>query len=202
MRSDYILIDFENVHSDALLKVDKTRCNVIVFVGANQTKIPFELASALQHLGNNGRYIKISSSGPNALDFHIAFYIGEIAATNPDAHFYIISNDTGFDALIAHLKTRKISVIRKAQMDDISGAKAAAADTPAKRLEYVVESLKSRGTSRPRKVETLSNTINSMFQKQLKKHEIEAIIAELKKGGFIEVRETKVTYSLPEGKDR
>ena len=198
MRSNYILIDFENVQSDALLKVDKARCNVIVFVGSNQTKIPFELASALQHLGNNGRYIKISGNGPNALDFHIAFYIGEIAATNSDAHFYIISKDTGFDALIAHLKTRKISVMRMAQMEDISSAKATAANSPAKRLDYVVESLKNRGASRPRKVETLSNTINSMFQKQLKKHDIEAVIAELKKCGFIEVRETKVTYSLPE----
>lgn len=70
MCSNYILIDFENVQPDALLKADKTRCNVIVFVGSNQTKIPFELASSLQHLGNNGRYIKISGNGPNALDFH------------------------------------------------------------------------------------------------------------------------------------
>lgn len=131
-------------------------------------------------------------------DFHIAFYIGEIVATHPDAHFYIVSKDSGFDALIAHLKSRKISVLRTAQMEDISSVKATAADTPAKRLDYVVESLKNRGASRPRKVETLSNTINSMFQKQLKKHEIEAVITELTKCGFIEVRETKVAYSLPE----
>ena len=44
-------------------------------------------------------YLQISGNGPNALDFHITFSIGELSKADPDARFYIISWDTGFDPL-------------------------------------------------------------------------------------------------------
>lgn len=46
-----------------------------MFVGANQKRIDIELAKAMQSLGSNGEYIQIMGNGPNALDFHISFYI-------------------------------------------------------------------------------------------------------------------------------
>ena len=41
------------------------------------------------------------------LDFHIAYYLGDLAVKEPDADFYILSKDTGFDPLIEHLEGRK-----------------------------------------------------------------------------------------------
>ncbi len=76
----------------------------MVFIGANQTKVPFEVAQAMQAMGSNAEYVKIAGNGSNALDFHIAFYIGQLAAADPTAFFHIISKDSGFDPLIAHLK--------------------------------------------------------------------------------------------------
>jgi hypothetical protein len=51
----------------------------------------------MQALGAKAQYVKISGNGSNALDFHIAFYIGHLGAVDPTAYFHIISKDAGFD---------------------------------------------------------------------------------------------------------
>ena len=77
---------------------------MFVFVGASQTKIPYDLAAAMQQPGENGQYVKISGNGKNALDFHLAYYVGELATNDPEVYLHVISKDTGFDHLIKHLK--------------------------------------------------------------------------------------------------
>ena len=67
MVTNYVLIDFENVRLSNLEVVQHHPFKVLVFVGANQAKVPFDLASAMQALGNAGRYVKITGSGKNAL---------------------------------------------------------------------------------------------------------------------------------------
>ena len=59
MATNYILIDFENVHPKNLELVTKHPFKVFVFVGASQTKVPFDLADSMQLLGNSAKYIKI-----------------------------------------------------------------------------------------------------------------------------------------------
>lgn len=39
----------------------------------------------MQALGEQAGYVEIAGSGPNALGFHIAYYIGELASKEPDA---------------------------------------------------------------------------------------------------------------------
>jgi hypothetical protein len=119
LKNNYVLIDFENVQPKNLAILNGHEFKVIVFVGSNQAKIPFELASALQALGANAEYVKIGGKGPNALDFHIAFYIGQLAERDPNAYFHIISKDTGFDPLIKHLKERKIFAQRERDLAEI-----------------------------------------------------------------------------------
>lgn len=85
MRINYVLIDLENVQPSSLAGLEAEFFHVLIFVGANQAKIAFELASAIQRLGERARYIKISGNGSNALDFHIAYYIGRLAQEDPTA---------------------------------------------------------------------------------------------------------------------
>jgi len=91
-----VLIDYENVQPEAMAVLDKEHFKVIVFIGANQVKVSFEVASVLQRMGERAEYIKITGNGSNALDFHVAFYIGQLAAKEPEAYFHIVSKDTGF----------------------------------------------------------------------------------------------------------
>jgi hypothetical protein len=198
LRTNYVLIDYENVQPSALAALEKEHFQIYVFVGASQTKVNYEIADTLQRLGPKASYVKIAGNGPNALDFHVAFYIGQLAAADPSSFFHIISKDTGFDPLIAHLKSKKIYACRSKDIADMPIVKAANSKSPAEKLEVVVANLKQRRSSRPRTVKTLTSTISSLFQKALAEEELSSLLKALQKHGYVSVNETKVSYSLPE----
>jgi hypothetical protein len=197
VKTNYVLIDYENVQPAALAVLDQEHFRIIIFVGAGQAKIAFEIAAALQQLGPRGEYVKISGNGSNALDFHIAFYIGQLAAHDPDAYFHIISKDTGFDPLISHLKSKKILACRSRDVTDIPIVKAATATSPAEQLAVIITNLQQRGTAKPRTVKTLGSTISALFQKKLSDEEVAALLQKLQHQGTITVNDTKVSYALP-----
>jgi hypothetical protein len=47
------------------------------------------------------------------------------------------------------------------------------------KIAAIVKNLEDRGQSRPRKLKTLSNTINTLFTKKLEESELSALIEEL-----------------------
>lgn len=167
---------------------------LIVFVGANQKNVPFEFAMALQSLGKNANYQRIAGSGSNALDFHIAFYIGEFAAKDANAYFHIISRDTGFDPLIAHLRERKIFARRHKDLSEIPFVRISNAKSLDEKIDSIVASLSTRGHSRPRKVKTLTGTVNALFMKTLDEAEQNTLITELQKRGHIIIKDQSVSY--------
>ncbi|UVH57193.1 PIN domain-containing protein [Variovorax paradoxus] len=197
LRTNYVLIDFENVQPEAVAMLDHEHFKVIVFVGATQNKIPFEIANALQRIGSNAEYVKISGNGSNALDFHIALYIGQLAAADPTAFFHVISKDTGFDPLIKHLKDKKVLAARSRDVTDIPFFKMSNTRSLEDKLSVVLTKLQQLGTSKPRTVKTLSSTISSLFQKHLAEEEVTAIVAEVQTKGWAAVVNEKVTYALP-----
>ncbi len=103
MGQEIFLIDFENVQPTGVGRLVPGTCRIMLFLGQNQHKVPVELTRALQPFGADVEYVSISGSGPNAVDFHIAFYIGHLAQRYPGATFTIVSGDTGFDPLVRHL---------------------------------------------------------------------------------------------------
>ena len=195
MRQNIVLIDFENVQPDIIAALAQDHFRVLVFVGAHQTKVPFETAASLQRLGSRAEYIKVSGSGANALDFHIAYYIGKLAAADPTAYFHIVTKDTGFDPLIAHLKNNKILVRRVKEIGDIPLIKAVNTKTPKERVEIVLEKLHQPKATKPRSVKTLKSAVASLFQKQLSEEELVAVIDTMVKSGAITIEGTKVTYA-------
>jgi hypothetical protein len=197
LKNNYILIDYENVQPKNLAILNGHPVKVIVFVGANQAKLPFDLASSLQALGSSAEYVKIGGNGSNALDFHIAFYIGQLAERDPDAYFHIISKDTGFDPLIKHLRNRKIITHRKKDLAEIPLLRIANATSTAEKIAAIVKSLSTRGHARPRKVKTLANTINSLFMKTLEQSELMSLIEQLCRQQYVVVDGENVSYKLP-----
>lgn len=197
MRTNYVLIDFENVQPTTLAGLDAEHFRLLVFVGANQNKLAYETAAAMQKLGTRADYIKITGNGSNALDFHIAFHIGRLSQLDPDAFFHIISKDTGFDPLIAHLKERKVFAARSRDVTEIPLLKAANSKNLPDRVNVVVGNLRQRGASRPRTLKTLTSTIQSLFQKQLSEMELTELLDALKRDGIVVVTDTKVSYSIP-----
>lgn len=198
MRTNYVLIDYESVQPASVAVLEQECFKVIIFVGEKQAKVSIEVAASLQRLGARADYVRMAGSGPNALDFHIAFYVGRLAAAEPDAYFHIISKDTGFDPLLAHLKDKKIHSARWKDIADIPIVKAANAKSLPERQSAVLAKLRQLGVSKPRTVKTLSSTINSVFQKSLHESEIAALIDGLTSNGCISISGTKVAYTLPE----
>ena len=197
MRTNYILIDFESVQTNSFAQLTQDHFKVIVFLGANQGKVPFEVVQSLQPLGSRAKYIKISGHGPNALDFHIAYHIGRLAVQEPSAYFHIISKDSGFDPLIQHLRSTKIFARRLATIADIPALKASNCKSPEQRVALVVDRLQQLKAAKPRTVKTLSSTIASLFQNDLSEDEVALLVQTLANQGYLEVAGAKVTYALP-----
>jgi hypothetical protein len=198
VRINYVLVDYESVQPTAMAALEQEHFKVIIFVGDKQAKVRFDVASVLQRMGSKATYVKIAGNGPNALDFHIAFYIGQLAANDPSGYFHIISKDTGFDPLITHLKSKKIFAARSEAVADIPLVKAASSKTPSEKLAVILANLQQRGTSKPRTVKTLSSTVSALFQKSLSTKELEALIQSLQDQGLLAITGTKVSYTLPE----
>ena len=197
MRTNYVLIDFESVQTRSLQLLTEEHFKVIVFVGANQGNLPFEVAQSLQQLGSRAEYIKISGRGPNALDFHIAYYIGRLAAEEPSAYFHIISKDTGFDPLIQHLRSKKIFAGRVKTVADIPVVRSSNSKSPRERIAIILARLQQLKAAKPRTIKTLSSTIGSLFQNQLSEAEVELLVQSLAKQRYLEVTGAKITYALP-----
>jgi hypothetical protein len=216
-RPNFILIDFENVQPKDIELLAGGPYKIKVFLGAAQTKVPTELALSLQPFGTDAEYIQIQGNGSNALDFHIAFYIGQLAAHIPDAFFHIISKDAGFDPLIKHLKSKSIYCARSAKVSDIPLLKSSqnfkSTETPTKdeeqpvqkvltptvksKVDSVIEKLISQKASKPRSLKTLGSTIKAHFANQLAENDLRHLINILTQRGIVKVLDGKVTYKLP-----
>ena len=70
MSQTHILVDFENVQPSA---------DDIGFM-RGEVKYAADLAEAWQPLGGNVTFIRCAKAGRNAVDMHIAFYLGELQA--------------------------------------------------------------------------------------------------------------------------
>ena len=225
MTKPYYLIDFENVQP-ALDRLPSGECRVLVFTGETTKRVDVDLAFALPRFGPDGiRRIPISGSGPNALDFHIAFYIGHLAAKEPGAAFVIVSRDTGFDPLVKHLKTHGIACRRIPEIPLSAASKvakpAAPSPPPPVTAKPAVAAVAERNgapakgvmepgnvhaakvtrflkkTTRPTSVVALKAFVRSHAQPaKLDDQAVSAVIHSLQASGNVVIAGTKVTYAL------
>jgi len=98
----HVLVDWENVQpadrNIQQLVPDVTA--VWLFHGLQQKNMAAHQALFDQRL----TLVPIARAGKNALDFHLSFYMGYIAARNPHANFVVISNDQGYLPMLEHAR--------------------------------------------------------------------------------------------------
>ena len=146
MNLTYILVDFENVQPTAadigLVRGDGVR--LTIFRGPGQMKYSADLAEAWQPLGANVTFIRCAKAGRNAVDMHIAFYLGELvaaqerAAAGKGARFVVVSRDTDFDPLLLHIRSHGYEALR------VPSIKAALGGGAAEKAEPRVAKTRSR----------------------------------------------------------
>ncbi len=115
-----LFVDYENRDID--LNVVPPDVLVRFFFGASQKKVSTEFFRAARQLGERFIDIDIEGQSKNALDFHIAFYLGECLASNPKASCIILSGDKGFDPLVKHLRKRGLAVRRVPSITEAFGS--------------------------------------------------------------------------------
>ena len=106
----HLLIDFENTQPADLNKIQEDDCQIRLFLGLHQQKsISLDLCESLCRFGKNVHFVRLEKTGKNALDFYLAFYIGRITQTDPEAQICILSKDGGFDPLVEHINGRHMA---------------------------------------------------------------------------------------------
>jgi hypothetical protein len=194
---NYIFVDYENVQPADLAALHGYDVQVIVFLGQNQAKLSSRFAASLQALGSSGTYVHIDGNGHNALDFHVAFYLGELVREDPDGFFHIISKDKGFDPLVRHLRGRRVRAHRVDDLSRLPFLGATDSSSREERVEEIVRNLHSRGMARPRKRKTLLSTIHSHFLKKLEESEVNGLLEELIRRGYVAIEGEAVSYRQP-----
>jgi hypothetical protein len=97
MKELHALVDFENVQPslEALAKLAPGFTDVWLFHGPHQAKQAQAFAASHARV----TLVPRSGQGPNALDFHVAFYLGYVASKHPDAELVVVANDLGYDPM-------------------------------------------------------------------------------------------------------
>jgi hypothetical protein len=196
MRTNYVFIDYESVQPDTIDALSGPHFRVLVFAGANQTKVSLPLATAMQRLGSRAEWVQITGNGPNALDFHIAYYVGRLSVSDAEAFFHVVSKDKGFDPLIRHLHSKNIFAARSANVDEIPAVRSASAKTLDDRLALVTERLQQLGAAAPKTAKGLRNMVATCFQKLLADDALDALVAALKSSGCVVASGSGVSYSF------
>lgn len=99
----HLLVDWENVQptGDALKALVPEGTDVWLFHGPHQK---VDDSGHRQIYGGGVTRVPRSGAGRNALDFQLTYYVGYIAARQPDATFVVVSNDQGYDPMLEHAR--------------------------------------------------------------------------------------------------
>jgi PIN domain len=194
MPTTYILLDYENVQPEDLAPLEGTPYQVRVFLGSQQKKLPRELVIPLHRLGGNAKYVEVERAGKNALDFHIAYYLGRFAAEDPGSAFYVVAKDTDYDALIDHLGKQGITCSRLKSLSDLPRPSAMAGMTFDEKLALTRDLLTRMKDAKPRSLKTVRSTLSKKLGAGVPDTEIEQLVQALQSTHFIEVEKTRVRY--------
>lgn len=194
-KTNYVLIDYENVQPKDISLLAGESFRVKVFVGPEQQKLPTPFVKTVQPLGNRLEYIDLQTRGRNALDFHIAYYLGQLCG-EVSARFHVISRDTGFDPLIEHLRTKRVAVERCSSIADMAIFKTQNRPATKDPFKLVVDNLVSRKSARPRTLKALRSTVQTLFKPPISEQQLSDLIDALVKKGVVKVERDKLSYNL------
>ena len=204
MTESVLLVDYENIGKIDLAAIP-AEVRVPFFFGAAQRSVPTDFLKAALKLGERFMPIDIEGQGKNALDFHIAFYLGEYLAQDPRTVCVILSKDKGFDPLIRHLTRRGFAVRRANTVAEAFAHRAQPAATrhsraPAQRqgatlMDHALALLAgTQKLRRPRKRKGLIAVLHSHFSQKVPEQDVQQLIDQMIAEGRLSETNTGITY--------
>jgi len=214
---NHVFVDYENVHAVDPAIIGSRAVHVTLLLGARKTKLDATVVEKLMQHAATVEMIRLTSSGRNALDFALAYYLGRAVVADPCGHFHIVSKDKGYDALIEHLRSKRIFARRHEDFTTLTSSAAAKpavstlpstllATKPQPKVETValrekaarvLEHFRKPTTNRPRTKNRLTSHLVSHLGKKVTEAEVSRIIEMLSQAGHLVIDDKgKVTYHL------
>jgi hypothetical protein len=212
-RLNHVFIDFENVNLIDRTIIGAESFHFTIFIGAKQTKLETSLVEALITHASSVQLVRVTTTGKNALDLVLASYVGRAVLAHPSAHFHIVSKDKDYDALVTHLRERRIAIQRHADCSALgTGSKTprpavkAAAKAPAKAkvekqdaYEKLVANLQNL-EARPKTQKRLFGLMKSFLDKDASEKAKEEVFERLKADGHLVCDDKgRIDYLFAEG---
>jgi hypothetical protein len=179
-RTNYIFVDFENFQEYDLDGIAHKPIKVTLVLGWRHKSLPVQLVKLIQKYASQLALVEIALEGKNALDFVIACLIGAEAERDPQGYFHVLSRDTGFDALICHLKSRGIRAARHVTFSQIPVLMNAA-----ERVKLLTQFFTANAANRPKKRPALDSEVQALFGKTLSSADIQETIQKLIHGKIL-----------------
>ncbi|MBB5350260.1 hypothetical protein HNR46_000484 [Haloferula luteola] len=118
---NHVFVDFENVKQIDPVVLGRRNLALRVFLGPQNKKLDVEwVASLLEQ--KEVKLIRSPKMGKNALDFVLAYHLGQAVLEKPDGIYHLISRDEGFDSLVEWLTQTGVKIQRHpdwAALDDV-----------------------------------------------------------------------------------
>jgi hypothetical protein len=214
--TNHVFVDVENVKVIDPAVIGSKNLRLHLFLGPHQRKLDVEVVEKLLEHSQTVQMIRSPKSGKNALDFVLAYHLGQAVQGDPKGYFHIVSKDAGFDALVELLKSRHVKVRRhddwtalhfqsvaKTPMNDVAPA---VSSTPApnatgaklfQNAAKLLENLRKSEKNRPKKQKTLITHARNFSGKDKPESEAEKVVGELQKAGHLAIDEKgTVSYKL------
>jgi len=189
----WAFVDYENVGSLEGINLSEYE-KVFLFCGPRNNKIKFGILPSSEFCSIE--LIGITTMGNNNLDFHLAFHLGrfhEIA--DKTVTFHIISDDSGFNGLVNHLK--KIGRTCKKVATKPSGSIKSAQSSLSDAASLVLSKLKQLdGRKRPRKRAKFINWIKSQCQGISNPATPEEVCKELAVAQLVQESGSNIAYKI------
>jgi hypothetical protein len=197
MAPNYLLVDFENIPviDPAVLKADM---KVMLFLGEN-SKLKADYLNKILKICNGIELIQISGSGHNAVDFHIAYFIGVYSEKEPEASFCILSADTGYDPLIRHLVSKSIKCKRIEGIGIIPKPKVLPKNNKETDVDKIIERMRSHFIKGGEKIKPKTAGKFETFVKSQGKFDgkmVKAIIGKMSTNKLIEINGEEIKYNF------
>jgi hypothetical protein len=223
----HLFVDWENKSPTGadLAQVRGAEYRLWILHGPHQKNFGADQFKAVLPLGDQVRVVQGIKSGRNAMDLHIAFYVGKAREQDRNAGvqgcYVIVSGDKDFDPLLAHLTSkeekagRADSIPKALQLARtlVGGAalkpppkpqpRAAPKPQPKPQPRPLVSAHATRvmeGLANPKRqpttVKRLLNYIGSVLGKENSPAAVDRVVAELKALKVITVDGTKIGYDI------
>ncbi|WP_435322279.1 PIN domain-containing protein [Klebsiella sp. HN106] len=202
----YVMVDYENVQPSVSRFATRPETHFIIFVGHQQDRVNFDLASILQPLGERAEYVKIHGTGSNALDFHIALFVGKITQRDPSAAFVIVSNDRGYDPVISYLNASGTKIERLCVSAAPERKKAKVSHLPYRKhtskreshIKRIIRALNAMSAHAPKDRKALEGLIKSTCECEggISNKELKRMIYLLTSRGLVNTHGNRFTYHI------